>query len=92
MREFSNLRRQSGAALIVGLVLLLVLTLLAVSTMRSAALELIIAGNTQSRETAFRLAEAGIADAASRQPGFFNPTPGWQTDIGPQAMPPASPE
>ena len=56
-------RQQRGAALVVGLVLLLVLTLLAVSTMRTASLELLMAGNAQYRENAFRLAEAGIADA-----------------------------
>ena len=40
-------RRQDGAALVVGLILLLVLTLLAVSGMTTASLELQMAGNEQ---------------------------------------------
>jgi type IV pilus assembly protein PilX len=55
--------RQRGAALIVGLVLMMVLTILAISTMRTSTLELSMAGNTQYREKARQLAEAGIADA-----------------------------
>ena len=58
-------RRQSGAALIVSLILLMVLTVLAVSTMRTASLELLMAGNAQFRENAFRLAQNGI-DAVVR--------------------------
>jgi Tfp pilus assembly protein PilX len=53
--------RQHGAALVVGLVLLMVLTVLAISTMRTATLELTMAGNAQYRENAFQLAESGIA-------------------------------
>jgi hypothetical protein len=55
--------RQQGAALIIGLLLLLVLTLLAVSGMRSASEELIMAGNEQYRQNAFQGAEAGIGQA-----------------------------
>lgn len=57
--------RQSGAALIISLILLMVLTVLAVSTMRTASLELLMAGNAQYRENAFRLAQNGI-DAVVR--------------------------
>jgi Tfp pilus assembly protein PilX len=53
-------RRQHGAALVVGLVLLMVLTVLAISTMRTATLELTMAGNAQYRENAFQLAESGL--------------------------------
>jgi type IV pilus assembly protein PilX len=52
--------RQHGAALIVGLVLLMVLTVLAISAMRTATLDLTMAGNAQFRENAFQLAESGI--------------------------------
>ena len=51
---------QAGAALIVGLILLMVLTILAISAMRTATLDLTMAGNTQFRENAFQLAESGI--------------------------------
>lgn len=53
-------KRQDGAALIVGLVLLMVLTVLAISVMRTATLDLTMAGNAQFRENAFQLAESGI--------------------------------
>ncbi len=58
-------RHQTGAALIVSLILLMVLTVLAVSTLRTASLELLMAGNAQFRENAFRLAQSGI-DAVLR--------------------------
>lgn len=58
--------RQRGAALIVGLVLMMVMTVLAISTMRTSTLELVMAGNTQYRETARQLAEAGLADAVAQ--------------------------
>jgi type IV pilus assembly protein PilX len=59
----SGLRRQSGAALVVGLLLLLVLTILAISGMTTATLELQMAGNEQFQERAFQSAEAGIEQA-----------------------------
>ena len=52
--------RQGGAALIVGLILLMVLTVLAISAMRTATLDLAMSGNAQYRENAFQLAESGI--------------------------------
>jgi type IV pilus assembly protein PilX len=52
--------RERGAALIVGLVLLMVLTVLAISAMRTATLDLSMAGNAQYRENAFQLAESGV--------------------------------
>ncbi len=58
--------QQSGAALIVSLILLMVLTVLAVSTMRTASLGLLMAGNAQVRQNAFQLAQRGI-DAVVRQ-------------------------
>jgi Tfp pilus assembly protein PilX len=51
---------ERGAALVVGLVLLLVLTVLGVSGMNSATLELVMASNTQSQQLAFQAAETGI--------------------------------
>ena len=51
---------QKGAALIVGLVLLLALTVIGVSGMNMSALELTMAGNMQAQEAAFQAAESGI--------------------------------
>ena len=60
-----NARRQRGAALVVGLILLLVLTLLAVSGMNTASVELVMAGNEQYRQQAFQAGGAGMEHALS---------------------------
>ncbi len=59
--------RQRGAALIIGLVLLLALTVLGISGMNMSTLELTMAGNKQSQQQAFERAEIGI-DRAIAQP------------------------
>ena len=51
---------QEGATLIVGLVLLLVLTVVGVSSMNTATMEITMAGNTQFQQDAFQAAEDGI--------------------------------
>lgn len=57
------LRQQSGATLIVGLVLLMVLTVLGVSGMNTATMEVRMAGNAQAQHEAFQLAEDAIDEA-----------------------------
>jgi type IV pilus assembly protein PilX len=52
--------KQRGAALAIGLILLLVLTVLAVSGMNTASMELVMAGNEQFRQRASRASETGI--------------------------------
>lgn len=52
---------QSGATLVVSLVLLSALTVLGLSGMSTAALEVTMAGNAQFQEDAFVFAENGIA-------------------------------
>lgn len=51
---------QTGATLVVGLVLLLVLTVLGVSGMNTATMEVAMAGNAQFQQDAFQMAETGI--------------------------------
>ena len=51
---------QRGAVLITGLILLMVLTVLGISGMNTATLELVMAGNTQYHQQAFQAAESGI--------------------------------
>lgn len=66
MKRYSRLdsrSRQNGAALVVGLILLMVLTLLAISGMNTATLELQMAGNFQYSQSAFEAAEVGIERA-----------------------------
>jgi type IV pilus assembly protein PilX len=72
--------RQSGAALVIGLLLLLVLTILAVTGITTATLELQMAGNEQYRERAFQAAETAIEQAI--QTATFNTTvPFTVTDV-----------
>ena len=56
-------RAQRGAALIVSLVFLIVLTLLGVSSMRTTTLQERMAGNLRDSNLAFQAAEAGLRDA-----------------------------
>jgi Tfp pilus assembly protein PilX len=57
---------QRGAALVVALILLVILTLLAVSGMSLATAELVMAGNEQLRRRAADAASAGIERAIER--------------------------
>ena len=71
---------QQGAALIVGLILMLVLTVLGISGMNTATLELVMANNSQSQQSAFQAAETGIdfavgnGDYPTSAPVLFPPT------------------
>jgi len=56
-------KNQHGAALIVGLVLLVVITILAISGMNTATTELAMARNDQNYEYAFQAAETGLENA-----------------------------
>jgi type IV pilus assembly protein PilX len=55
--------RQHGAALVVGMILLLVLTVLAISGMNTSTLELQMARNAQYGQNSFQAAEVGIEQA-----------------------------
>ncbi len=79
----ANPKKQRGAALVIGLVLLLVLTVLAISTMNTASMELTMAGNAQYQQNAFQAAETGIE--RSLVAGLFNPGGGVQTVSGANA-------
>ncbi len=58
-----NPGRQQGAALVIGLILLLVLTILAVSGVFTSTMELRMVRNNQNQEHAFQAAEVAIEDA-----------------------------
>jgi type IV pilus assembly protein PilX len=60
--------KQRGAALVIGLILLLILTLLAVTGMNTASTELVMAGNEQYRQNAFQASETGIERAIAALP------------------------
>jgi type IV pilus assembly protein PilX len=63
MNKTNDLRRQSGIALITGLIFLVVLTLLGVTAMRATSLEERMAGNMRDRNLAMESASACLRDA-----------------------------
>ncbi len=62
--------KQDGAALVTSLVLLVIITVLAISGMNTATTELAMARNDQSYENAFQAAETGLETALAQ--GRFN--------------------
>jgi type IV pilus assembly protein PilX len=87
-RRSSGAKRQQGAALAIGLILLMILTLLAISGMNTASTELIMAGNEQYRQNASQASAAGIEQALTQLqnvPQTLTPTV-----IGPTSVPGSS--
>jgi type IV pilus assembly protein PilX len=72
MNKFSTKRHQGGAVLVVSLILLVIITILAVSGMNTATTEIAMARNNQNSENAFQAAESGLELALSQ--GLFNTT------------------
>jgi type IV pilus assembly protein PilX len=68
-------RRQSGIALVVALILLVVMTLLGLGAMRSVTLEEKMAANTFDRSVSFQAAEAALREAESLLDIPSPPTP-----------------
>ncbi|MBP1149298.1 MULTISPECIES: pilus assembly PilX family protein [Methylocaldum] len=60
MKHFSNLHIQRGAALVVSLLILLVVTIVGLAGMRTSTQELRMASNAEDKETAFQQAQAAI--------------------------------
>jgi len=75
---------QRGAALVVGLILLSIITMLSVSAMRSANLDARIAGNHQHKQLSFQAAENALAVLLGPNPGPVAPhtTPGLVKENG----------
>ncbi|CAN5285733.1 hypothetical protein BH24PSE2_BH24PSE2_16800 [soil metagenome] len=89
MNSLRMMEHQQGAALVVGLILLLVLTVLAISGMSTATFELTMAGNTQYAQNAFQNAETGIEVAL--QSGNYNTSASQRTPNGCNPSAPAGP-
>lgn len=71
------IQNQRGAALIAGLLILVILSILGITTMQSSVLQERMAGNLEQRDVAFQAAEAGLRDAEAwlqnpALPGFTN--------------------
>lgn len=69
-QKMTNRKHQQGAVLIVGLLLLVVITVLAVSGMNTATTELAMARNDQTYENVFQSAEKGLENALAQ--GVFS--------------------
>jgi len=81
---------QTGAALVIGLILLLVITILAVSGVVTSTLELRMVGNYGAQETAFQTADSGVEQGMANMPvstssvvtrNFANPTTGGEAQV-----------
>ncbi len=59
----TNRARQSGAALVIALIFLLLMTMLSTSTMRSATMQERMSGNLRDYNVGFQAAEAALRDA-----------------------------
>lgn len=61
----STSRAQGGVALFISLIFLLLLTIVGISAMKSAALQEKMAGNTRYKAVSFQYAEAGLREGES---------------------------
>ncbi len=75
MKIHNHYKKQNGAALVIGLLLLVVITVLAISGMNTATTELAIARNNQVYENAFQAAETGLENALSQGLFLAQPAP-----------------
>ena len=58
----SQLQRQGGMTLIVGLIMVLLMTLVGMAAIRGSNMQELMAGNMRDRNLAFQAAEAGLRD------------------------------
>lgn len=65
IKNAAGINKQSGAVLVLALVMLTVLTLVGVASMDSSSMELKVASNTQEHDVAFQSAQAVIAFVTS---------------------------
>ncbi len=70
MKPMKSHSKQQGAALVVGLILLVVITVLAISGMNTATTSLAMARNDMNYENAFQAAETGLENALAQ--GLFD--------------------
>jgi len=70
MYTMKSQSKQQGAALVVGLILLVVITVLAISGMNTATTSLAMARNDMNYENAFQAAETGLENALAQ--GLFD--------------------
>ena len=73
-RSISSPKAQRGVVLIVGLIMVLLISLVALAAIRGSGLQELMAGNVRDRNLAFQAAEAGLREAEARfAPGATHP-------------------
>ncbi len=77
-KRYRILGNDTGSALIIALLILLVLTLLGINAINTTTFETAISGNERARLEAFYAADAGIEEAKSRLPDLIS-DPGKKT-------------
>ena len=80
-------RIQRGAALVIALLMLVILTILALSGINTATTELTMAGNEQYRRNAAQAATAGVEQAITRLGTVPTSTGAAPTEVGPTLLP-----
>lgn len=76
---------ERGAALVIALIMLVILTILAFTGINTATTELALAGNEQSRRNAADAASAGIEQSIA-EISLVGTTPGSTGEVGPSAL------
>ena len=71
--QYPARRSEQGAALVISLILLAVMTILVISTMRTSILQLRISGSTETLSINLANAEVAIADFIDANQGRFAP-------------------
>lgn len=88
---FSNApRRESGMALITGLILMVILTLITIAAMRTTTLEELMARNARDRDLAFQAAEAALRAGEQTLTGAVLPAFAVNTGYTPRIINPAN--
>lgn len=81
MRNMRVVNKQNGAALVIGLLVLLVMTMLGVSSMSTTTTQLKIANNVQTYHTGFQAAEAILQFVLTEGVGGPVPAIDWASDV-----------
>lgn len=76
------LKNQSGAVLIIGLIMVLLMTIVGLAAIRGSSLQEMMASNLRDRNLAFQAAEAGLRVGESRVLLFGEPLPAFNGSAG----------
>jgi type IV pilus assembly protein PilX len=84
---------QTGAVLIVGLIMLLLMTVVGLAAIRGSGMQELMAGNTRDRNLAFQAAEAGlrVGEAIDTDTAAYDGTDGTFPDLNQFGMTPQRP-